>query len=82
MINKGADARDRGNQTPLHFAIESEKLKVVKCFIEKGTNVKDKCNKTSLHRTTRNGNIEVTKYLIKKGADVNAKDKDGNAPLH
>jgi ankyrin repeat protein/beta-lactamase regulating signal transducer with metallopeptidase domain len=36
----------------------------------------------SLHQAAADGDIEQVKSLISKGADVNAKDEDGQVPLH
>ncbi|MEH1771269.1 MAG: ankyrin repeat domain-containing protein, partial [Nostoc sp.] len=37
---------------------------------------------TPLHLAVSQGNKQVVELLIAKGADVNAKNKDGNTPLH
>ena len=35
-----------------------------------------------IHQAGREGNIEVVKQHIVTGTDVNAKDKNGDTPLH
>ena len=37
---------------------------------------------TPLHRSTENDYYKVVELLIIKGADVNAKNNEGNTPLH
>ena len=35
-----------------------------------------------LHSASQSGNIDLVQLLIQEGADVNAKDEDGDSPLH
>ena len=37
---------------------------------------------TALHRAADNGNIRILELLLSNGADINAKDRNGNTPLH
>ena len=39
-------------------------------------------NQTALHYAAKFGNSTVAHYLISFGAYVNARDKDGETPLH
>ena len=39
-------------------------------------------NQTALHYAAKFGNATVAHYLISFGAYVNARDKDGETPLH
>ena len=37
---------------------------------------------TALHRAADCGNVEILELLLSNGADINAKDRNGNTPLH
>lgn len=60
-------------------------LEVTKVLLEHGANVHDKTNKSlvsCLHRACQKGYIEISELLLDYGANKNAKDIDGNTPLH
>jgi tetratricopeptide (TPR) repeat protein len=84
LVEKGADvnARDRQQNTPLHWAVCGYKIDFVRLLIEKGAdvNAKDGWQYTPLHRAARCGKTEVARFLIERGADANAKDYDGDTP--
>ena len=50
--------------------------------LKKFVNSKDHAQKTPLHKASRKGNLKMFKDLIHFGAEIEAKDKDGDTPLH
>ena len=73
-----------GGGTPLHMAMQHNKLEDVKKLLDAGAdvNAKDWKGWTLLHWAARKNTVEVAKLLIHNGADVNAKEEDGRTPLH
>lgn len=72
-------------ETPLHFAIRSDSLNIVKTLVNNGAlvNVTDEDGVTPLHRAINNCNSEIVAYLLEKGAYVGLKDgKYGRTELH
>lgn len=70
--------------TPLHVAIETGNLAMIKLLIELGANVNLRCanGSTPIHYAVSRGNYSAAKLLLKYGANVNTQDQDGNTPLH
>ena len=69
----------------LHKAVEQNRIDIMKWLIDNGVKTDSKKqNQTPLHVAVRllKDPLEVVKCLIENGADTNAKDSDGNAPLH
>ena len=74
------------------YSLENELLKVIRRgnnqkAIELLTNSIDinaklSSTKTLLHIAVQENNIEIVKFLLKHGANPNAKDANGNTPLH
>jgi serine/threonine-protein phosphatase 6 regulatory ankyrin repeat subunit A len=85
LIEYGADinARDREEQTPLHWAALVGNQDVVELLIEAGAdvNAKNISLDTPLHLAARSGNEESLKLLIEFGADVNVLNSKNNPPL-
>ena len=85
LIEKGANvtARDKGQNTPLHWACNHKRLDVVQTLIQNGAevNVKDRVLWTPLHEAVATGSLEIVKYLVSVGADVTAKDVGGRLPI-
>lgn len=83
--------------TPLQIAIITNKIEIIKCFMEnKDLDVNFKCTylketeinnpqtveKTALHISIENKNIDIIKLLMTNNSiDLNAKDNDGKTPL-
>ncbi|KAJ5071633.1 ankyrin repeat [Anaeramoeba ignava] len=98
LISKKADVNaqtNKGEETPLHFAIQFQKNKensfqIIKYLIENGAdvNVKNKRKETPLHfaiqyqSQNKENSFEIIKYLIDKGSDVNAKNITNKTPLY
>ena len=78
----------RGGGTPLHNAVMSNSLDVVKFLISRGADVNRKggaAGWTPLHRAVIARNeqsAEIVPYLISQGADVTATTRGGETPLH
>ena len=63
-------ASDYDMRTPLHIAVNHDKLDVVKYLLSEGANVhaKDKNGETPLHLAIKNNNYEIVNILIETGA--------------
>lgn len=74
---------DANNKLPLHYAVESGDLEVVKLLLLHGSdvNASDGSN-TPLHIAVYMGNIELVKWLLIYGASVHAFNAMGYQPLH
>jgi len=85
FIEAGTDvnARDKGGETPLFWAVLSDNNDVAKFLIDKGAdvNAKAKDGRTPLYIVALFGHKNVAELLISKGADANAKTERGNTPL-
>jgi len=77
-----------GEELPLATLLEAvirDDLQGVKDFLANGADVNAPQVgdfTTPLHDAALNGHKEVAELLIEKGADVNAKNNDGETPLH
>jgi len=85
-IPADANMATSGGSTPLHIAVDSGNLDMVKLLTSiEGidTNSVDLSQNTPLHRAAEKGHPEIITHLIQEGsAEVNATSKDGNTPLH
>lgn len=88
FINKGADITyidhiKEGAVTPLELACRKNNRSIVNALIENNVDVnainKSNYNRTPLHVANM---PPIIASLIKAGAKINAKDIDGEAPLH
>jgi ankyrin repeat protein len=88
LIKTGANTEIQGKdkRTPLLLAIENQKEEMVRLLLSSGANVNGPgliSGLGALHMAAYDpGNIEIIKILLTAGAKVNAKDEDGNSPLH
>jgi ankyrin repeat protein len=62
----------------------AKKLGIIKEALDKGTdpNLKNEDDYTLLHMAVKHKQREIEELLIARKADVNAKNKNGNTPLH
>ena len=88
FIEEGTDvnAKDKGGQTPLFWAVSTNNNDVAKFLIDKGAdvNAKDKDGATPLHLVVCSRGKkkkDAVELLLSKGADVNAKNTHGWTPL-
>ncbi|GIX84602.1 ankyrin-1 [Caerostris extrusa] len=88
LLERGenVDATTPENFTALHLAVQANQPEVVEILLGHGANVQLKAGKngeTALHMAA--GVIDGHKcaeLIIKSGADVNARNEDGETPLH
>ncbi len=73
-------------ETPLHWAVDWQNIKLAKVLMEAGANVNqlshNKKKESPFHRAINRGGIEMIKALIEFGADLNKVDSNGETPLH
>ena len=76
--NKGIDARDKSDVTPLMLAAGKGQQEVVAVLLNAGAdvNAKDKNGWRTLNYAAFEGHIDITKLLIEKGARVNPTKKE------
>jgi ankyrin repeat protein len=87
LVSNGADinAQNKHNKrTPLHLAIFTGNIEVIKYLIEQGAkiNARDRVDLTPLHHAVYGGDIKIVKYLVEHGADVSSQDSNKDTPLH
>ncbi|XP_065897755.1 ankyrin repeat and protein kinase domain-containing protein 1-like [Dysidea avara] len=72
------------NWSPLHLAVELDKLEIVETLLSRGadTEIKSQRLKTPLHVAAEMGHVEVIKLLLSSGANVYALDQNSDSPLH
>lgn len=85
LLDVGADKNvvDTLNYTPLHTAVQNNRLNVVQHLISVKCNVNRRGigNFTPLHVAANHGYVEVLEALIKGGAFLDCQDASGNTPL-
>jgi len=90
LITNGAtiNAKDKDENTPLHFAAKSGNTGIVKLLIKNGAiiDAQNKYEYTPLFETIKTSkyvsHTDTANILIENGADVNARKDDGYTPLH
>ena len=81
LFSKGANPHGNALQIASKFGY----LNIVKYLVEmKNADVDNTGynNSTPLHYACQEGHLEIVKYLYSRGANLEAKDGDGNTPLH
>ena len=71
------DLADQNGLTPLHYAVHSNRLELVKILVEHNAdvNIGGEMEATPLHYAVFSGSIQIVKYLINNGADYNLVDE-------
>lgn len=94
--NAELDIYDARNQTPMHYAVNNKKLKVVKLLIDFGANVnsvsknKHSTQLSSVHVAVSSSNyderdlcLDILRCLINApNSEINIKDYENKTPLH
>jgi|GEM_PF-5134172 len=70
--------------TYLHYIISKNYYAMVELFIQENANIHsfDEFNRTPLHEAALYGHKEILQLLLARGAFLEARDRDGNTPLH
>jgi ankyrin repeat protein len=86
LLEKGAtiDARNREQQTPLHYACFFGHLNVAMTLIDNGADIHaiDDDGNTPLHLAINHNRAHVAIALIERGAQINIKNSSLITPLH
>ncbi|KAJ7327811.1 hypothetical protein OS493_026090 [Desmophyllum pertusum] len=69
----------QNGRSPLHIAVQAQKLDVMKYLVSKGANVnladEDECS--PLYYAVLNENTNLVEYLLQMGADPDGQDPEG-----
>lgn len=78
------NAKDKGGNTPLHYAAARGEMAVAKFLLANGADVNSKDSKglTPLHDAAQLGQKTMVELLLSHHADANAKSFEGITPLH
>ncbi len=81
---KFINARDFAGNTPLHWAVNYDRMDVAQQILALGTNINQMNNygRTPLHSAILKENRDMITLLIEKGANTNARDYAGNTVYH
>jgi len=72
-----------GGETPLHVAVKTGKIDIVKFLVQYGANVNKKTNSgVPLSFAAGRGYVDIIEYLLDCGADINLPNREGETPLH
>ncbi|KAL0631013.1 hypothetical protein Q9L58_010131 [Maublancomyces gigas] len=87
LLDDGADIETQGYKryTALHVAAIFQQTGVLTVLLARGANAsaKDTEGLTALHHAAGEGHWKVVQILVVRGkADLEARDNDGNTPLH
>jgi uncharacterized protein len=87
LIEKGANinqaAHNAAQVAPIHSAVSTNNLAMVKYLLAKGANANQLQQQdiSPLHGAAHNGNLLIVKELLDYGADPKAQMRDGKTPL-
>ena len=78
-------ARDKDNNTPLHWAAIVGNTAVINVLIQHGADVKERgaFDRAALHYACQDGHAQCIHELMTHGADIEVRDSEDEAtPLH
>lgn len=83
-VNVDINSRTKDGETPLHFAIIYNRLKLIYELVKRGAdiNARSTDGETPLHFAAALGQSHSIEFLLKKAADVNSVTTAGSTPLH
>ena len=85
LLGRGADieARNRGNQTPLHVAIYKSQASTIITLLDRGADIeaRDENGDTPLHIAVQRRQSEAILSLLDRGADAHAKNNKGKRAI-
>ncbi|XP_051172811.1 putative ankyrin repeat protein RF_0381 [Leptopilina boulardi] len=78
------NAKTKDGETPLHFAIIYNRLKLIYELVKRGADVNAQSTngETPLHFAAALGQAHSVEFLLRKAADVNSFTTSGSTPLH
>lgn len=87
LYTHGANVNDttgRDNKTPLHTALELQRVEIIRMLIDKGADVNmvhgsDK--NSALHLAAQHGYLDIVKRMVKNSGNVHLLNRDRKAPL-
>ena len=73
------DIIDSKNNIPLHYAIKSKNINIIKLLLEAGSDINNMDNDhyNSLHMAVYTRSPEICKIILKENIDINARTKTG-----
>jgi ankyrin repeat protein len=85
LLSRGApvNAKNKNDETALHFAAESGKKELVEWLLSAGAavNAKNHCQRTPLALAANRGHVAIAELLIAAGADLESRDGEGATPF-
>jgi len=78
-----ADEKNAWGATPLHYALRSDAVEIVKFLVAQGVDLKSASEPdfTLLHHAVLSGATGGIHYLLDNGFDINVKNRNGMTPL-
>ena len=77
------NTKDIDGKTPIHVAVEENKLETVRLLFKEGGDLDSRTNEgdTPLHAAARYGHTEVVKFILSNVVDKNPVNDNGDTPL-
>ncbi len=84
LLDYGAniDCKDSYGDTVLTCACEGNNIEIVTLLLDYGVNIHGKSNRLAIHNASRHGHLKIVRLLLDYEADPNAKNNNGETPLH